>query len=245
MADFRILLVDDDDRIRRFLGSKLKASGFQVLDASTGAESLELAKAGKADLMVLDLIMPGMDGLETLERLRKFSEMPVIILSGKGRDSDKIGGLRLGADDYLEKPFNADELVARIEALRRRLQGGRVKGAELVTLDGVEIDFRKRKLVVRGEEKYLTRIEWLLLAELVANMGHVVTYQHLLSQIWGAMYKDDVHIVRTWVSRLRKQIELDPEKPELIRTILKVGYIIGSEKENEKVGQEAGSGIGR
>lgn len=227
MRQFRILVVDDEERIVNFLNSKLKASGYEVLTAGNGAEGLEQARAQEPDLIVLDILMPKMDGLEMLKGLRSFSAVPVIILTAKGSDADRIKGLQLGADDYLPKPFNPDELVARIEAIRRRLKPGeRRQTLEVLNLGQVTIDFKKRSVLVRGEEKYLTRIEWLLLGQLANNAGRLMPYEELLTQIWGPEYRDDVQILRTWVSRLRNKLESDPKNPELIRTIPKAGYII-------------------
>ena len=227
MKQFRILVVDDEERILNFLRSKLKASGYEVLTASNGVEALEQAQAQEPDMIVLDLIMPKMDGFETLKELRSFSAVPVIILSARGADADKIKGLGLGADDYLPKPFNPDELVARVEAVRRRLEpAGRRKILELFPLGDITIDFKRRSIVVRGEEKYLTRIEWLLLSELAHNVGRLMLYEELLARVWGPEYRNDVQLLRTWISRLRHKLERDPEDPKLIRTIPKTGYIM-------------------
>ena len=227
MKRFRVLLVDDEERILNFLRSKLKASGYEVLTASNGIEALEQAQAQEPDLIVLDLVMPKMDGLETLKELRSFSAMPVIILSAKGSDTDKIKGLSIGADDYLAKPFNPDELIARIEAVRRRSKESQKQSVEdILTLGEVTIDFKGRKLLVGDNEKELTRIEWLLLSELVRNAGRLMTYEELLTRIWGPEYRDDVQILRTWISRLRSKLQTAPDSPGLIRTVPKVGYII-------------------
>jgi DNA-binding response OmpR family regulator len=227
VKQFRILVVDDEERILNFLRSKLKASGYEVLTASNGVAALEQAQAQEPDMIVLDLIMPKMDGFETLKELRSFSAVPVIILSARGADADKIKGLGLGADDYLPKPFNPDELVARVEAVRRRLEpAGRRKIPELFPLGDITIDFKRRSIVVRGEEKYLTRIEWLLLSELAHNVGRLMLYEELLTQVWGPEYRNDVQLLRTWISRLRHKLERDPEDPKLIRTIPKTGYIM-------------------
>ncbi len=227
MRQFRILVVDDEERIMNFLNSKLKASGYEVLTASNGVEGLEQARAQEPDLIVLDILMPKMDGLEMLKELRSFSAVPVIILTAKGSDADRIKGLQLGADDYLPKPFNPDELVARIEAIRRRLKPEeKRKTQEVLNLGYVTIDFKKRNVLVMGEEKYLTRIEWLLLSQLANNAGRLMPYDELLTQIWGSEYRDDIQILRTWISRLRSKLESDPENPKLIRTIPKTGYMI-------------------
>jgi DNA-binding response OmpR family regulator len=224
---FRILVVDDEERIVNFLRSKLKASGYEVLTAGNGVEGLEQVQAQEPDLIVLDLLMPKMDGLEMLKELRSFSTLPVIILTAKGTDVDRIKGLQLGADDYLPKPFNPDELVARIETVRRRLESrGRQKAPEVFNLGHVTIDFKKRSVRIRGEEKHLTRIEWLLLSQLVNNAGRLMLYDELLTRVWGPEYRNDVQILRTWISRLRGKLGDDPNQPRLIRTISKTGYIV-------------------
>lgn len=195
--------------------------------AGDGAEALEQVQAQEPDLVVLDLLMPKMDGLEMLDRLRGFSSVPVVVLSAKGSDIDRIKGLKLGADDYLPKPFNPDELVARIEAVRRRLRPGeKGKPGGVLNLGDVTIDFSKRRTTVRGEDKQLTRIEWLLLTELAQNAGRLMLYEELLNRVWGAEYRNDVHILRTWVSRLRSKLDMGPGCHKLIRTIPKAGYMI-------------------
>ena len=227
MKRFRILVVDDEVRIVNFLGSKLKASGYEVLTAANGLEGLEQVQAQEPDLVVLDLLMPKMDGLEMLKQLRSFSAVPVIILTAMGDDTDRIKGLELGADDYLPKPFNPDELVARIEAVRRRLEPAqRGETPEVMELGEVTIDFKKRSLQVGGKEQYLTRTEWLLLSQLVNNAGRLMLYEELLTRVWGPEYRDDIQILRTWISRLRSKLESDPQSPPLIRTVPKTGYII-------------------
>jgi DNA-binding response OmpR family regulator len=223
---FRVLVVDDEERILNFLSTKLKVSGYEVVIAPNGVKGLEQVQAQEPDLVVLDLLMPKMDGLEMLKQLRTFSPVPVIILTAKGGDNDRIKGLKLGADDYLPKPFNPDELVARIEAIRRRLEPEeRRKTLEILELGNVTVDFRKHKVLVGGQEKYLTRTEWLLLSQLINNAGRLMLYEELLTHVWGPEYRDDVQILRTWISRLRNKLESDPGNP-LIRTVPKTGYII-------------------
>ena len=227
MRKFRILVVDDEARILNFLVTKLKASGYEVLTAANGLEGLEQVKAQEPELVVLDILMPRMDGLAMLKELRGFSAVPVIILTAKGADADRIRGLQLGADDYLPKPFNPDELVARIEAIRRRLGPEKRRGTpEAYALGDVAVDFKNHNVVVRGEVKYLTRIEWLLLSQLISNAGRLMMYGELLTSVWGPEYRDDVQILRTWISRLRNKLENDPRRPGIIRTIPKTGYII-------------------
>ena len=227
MKQLRVLVVDDEQRILNFLSSKLRASGYEVLTASNGIEALEQLQAQEPNLVVLDVMMPKMDGFETLKELRSFSSVPVIILSAKGSNADKVKGLDLGADDYLAKPFSPDELIARVEAVRRRLAPDEKRRAyEQYSLGDLTIDFKKHLVVIRGEEVRLTRIEWLLLSELTRNAGSLMLYSDLLTRVWGPEYRDDVQILRTWISRLRDKVESDPNNPTLIRTIPKTGYII-------------------
>jgi two-component system KDP operon response regulator KdpE len=227
MKQFRVLVVDDERRILNFLSSKLKVSGYEVLTASNGVEALEQVQAQEPDLVVLDIMMPKMDGFETLKELRSFSSVPVIILSAKESNADKVKGLGLGADDYLAKPFSPDELIARIEAVRRRLAPAETrKQYEQLSLGDLTIDFKKHLVLVRGKETRLTRIEWLLLSELAQNAGRLMLYGDLLTRVWGPEYRDDVQILRTWISRLRSKVENDPDNPTLIRTVPKTGYMI-------------------
>lgn len=227
MKQFRILVVDDEERVLNFLRAKLGALGYSVLTASNGLEAVEQAQAQEPDLIVLDLIMPKMNGFETLKEVRSFSSVPVIILSAKGADVDKIKGLGLGADDYLQKPFNPDELVARIEAVRRRLQAADSRRTpESLSVGDLTVDFEGQCVVLRGKQEHLTRIEWLLLSVLARNAGRLMLYEDLLTRIWGPEYRDDLQILRTWISRLRYKLENDPNNPKLIRTIPKTGYIM-------------------
>jgi DNA-binding response OmpR family regulator len=227
MKRFTILITDDDEQVLDFLKPKLRNAGYNVLTAGNGIEALEKVKIEEPNLLVLDLIMPKMDGFETLKELRNFSAIPVIVLSGRGADTDKIKGLELGADDYLSKPFNPDELISRIQAVRRRLEPAETrKNLQSLFFEELTVEFDKHLIIVGGEEKKLTNIEWLLLSELARNAGRLVTYHHLLTTVWGAEYRDDVQLVRAWMSRLRRKIEKDPDSSTLIRTFSKVGYIM-------------------
>ena len=227
MKQFRVLLVDDEPRIIKFLELKLKTSGYEVLTAGNGLAALEQVQSQEPDMVVLDVMMPGMDGFETLKEVRTLSSVPVIILSARESNVDKVKGLQLGADDYLAKPFSPDELVARIEAIRRRSAsaGGR-KIVDNISLGNLTIDFKKRLAISNDSEIPLTRIEWLLLSELARNAGKLMLYGELLSKIWGPEYRDDVQILRTWVSRLRQKLEKGPTQSTIIRTIPKTGYMI-------------------
>jgi len=223
----RVLIVDDEPRIVKFLQVKLKSSGYEVLSAGSGKEALELVQAQEPDIVVLDIVMPGMDGLETLKQIRTVSGVPVIILSARRENAEKIKGLKLGADDYLAKPFSPDELVARIEAIGRRMvSDDQRKTYDEFSIDNLTVHFNSRTVTVGDKEIHLTRIEWLLLSELVQNAGSLMLYSDLLTRIWGPEFRDDVQILRTWISRLRNKIETNPGKPTIIRTIPKTGYII-------------------
>jgi DNA-binding response OmpR family regulator len=227
VKQFRVLVVDDDPRIVKFLKLRLQTSGYEVLTATNGVEALELVQAQEPDLLVLDVVMPGMDGFETLRQVRAVSSVPVIILSAKEASTDKVRGLELGADDYLAKPFSPDELVARIEAVKRRQAPDHQRRiVDFITLGNITVNLKKRLIVVDEKQIPLTRIEWLLLSELARNAGKLMLYGELLTKIWGPEYRDDVQILRTWISRLRNKIERDPGHPEIIRTVPKTGYMI-------------------
>ncbi len=203
-----------------------------VRDIEKLVEALEQAQAQQPDLIVLDVVMPKMDGFETLKQLRTFSAVPVIFLSAKGTDVDRIKGLGLGADDYLSKPFSPDELVARIDAVRRRVGPSESRKAHDRYVSGdLKIDFGKRLVTVNGQEARLTRIEWLLLSELAQNAGRLMLYEELLTRVWGMEYRDDVQLLRTWISRLRYKVEKDPGNPSVIRTMPKTGYIMDEPSE--------------
>lgn len=211
-----ILVVDDDPKILRLLRVELTAQGFQVLVAERGRDALELAERQRPDLVILDIIMPGMDGLEVLRRLRESSGVPVILLTAKGTDADKIIGLELGADDYLAKPFNPEELTARVRAVLRRTQAREAptNGSRLVCGD-IVVDLARRTVYVRNRPVVLSRTEWQLLQQLCANAGRVMLHEDLLSRTWGPEYRDDVQYLRVWISRLRQKLEDNPVRAAL------------------------------
>lgn len=227
MKRFSVLVVDDETRIVKFLKLRLEASGYEVLTANNGLAALEILEAQEPDLLVLDVLMPGLDGLDTLKQVRVLSSIPVIILSAKEASKDKIRGLELGADDYLAKPFSPDELIARIEALRRRLMPAQDRRViDVITLGDITVNLKKHLVTVGGKDVLLTRIEWLLLSELARNCGKLMLYEELLTKVWGPEYRDDVQILRTWISRLRNKIERTPSHSGIIQTVPKTGYMI-------------------
>ncbi len=227
-----VLVVDDEPRILRFVRAELESAGFVVLTASEGAGALEVLEAENPDLVVLDVIMPGMDGFEVLRRLREQRAVPVILLTARGNDADKVRGLDLGADDYLTKPFSPDELSARIRAVLRRTSGpAKSPAAARFQVRDLVVDFDRRKVVVRGEEVQMSRTEWQLLQQLALNAGKVMLHEDLLVRTWGPEYREDVEYLRVWVSRLRRKIEDDPAHPVYLRTVPGVGYVLADEEQ--------------
>jgi DNA-binding response OmpR family regulator len=225
MTKSKILVVDDDPGILNFTRTKLNSSGYEAMTATNGYECIDCLRMEKVDLVVLDLIMPRMEGLECLARIRAFSSIPVIILSARGSDEARIKGLKLGADDYLPKPFNPDELVARIETVLRRLDRLSVQRIKSVVIKDITVDFESHSVNKAGRDIQLTRIEWLLLSHLAANAGRLITQRELLARIWGPEYVDDLQILRTWMSRLRRKLG-HAGNSTFIRTVAKSGYII-------------------
>jgi two-component system KDP operon response regulator KdpE len=209
----------------RLVRAKLQADGYAVVTAARGEEALDLLEDQRPDLVVLDLMMPGMDGFETLRHIREQSQLPVIMLTARAGDADKLRGLQSGADDYVTKPFNPDELSARIAAVLRRTAGSAPAGGRtILRYPGVEIDLERRRATVDGEEVRLSRTEWELLSQLAGNAGRVMLHGELLSRIWGPEFRDEVHYLRTWVSRLRAKLEPDDDSPKLITTFPGLGY---------------------
>ena len=228
LKKYNVLVTDDDQRIVDFLRIRLKSAGYEVSTAADGLQAIDKIRVEEPDIILLDLNMPIMNGIETMRELRTFSSTPVIMLTAHGEDDEIVRGLRLGADDYLAKPFNPDELVARIESIRRRMEiHEKGKNACGVFVHGsVTIDLNQRVLTVGGNEKQLTRIEWLLLIELEQNAGRFMTYEEMLGRIWGSEYHGDVQLLRTWISRLRHKLQNEPGDPQVIETIPGCGYMM-------------------
>ncbi len=220
----RILIVEDEAPIRRFLRASLASQEFEVIEASTGREALALAGASAPDLVLLDLGLPDLDGLEVLNRLREFAEVPVVVVSARGQEHDKIAALDSGADDYLTKPFGVGELLARIRvALRHRSPAGAMV-PETVACGDLCIDLAARRVLRGGAEVRLTPNEWRLLALLARHAGKVVTQKQILKDIWGAGRTGNEHYVRVYMHQLRQKLEVDPADPQLLLTEPWVGY---------------------
>ncbi len=219
----RILVIDDEPQIHRFLGPALDAAGYEAVRADTGAEGLKEIARKAPDAVVLDLGLPDLDGKAALVKARAFYEGPILILSARDRETEKIDALDLGADDYLEKPFGVGELLARLRAaLRRRL---RDQGAEpVVTVGDLTVDLVKRLVTRAGEPIRLSPREYDLLAQLVKGAGKVVTHRQLLTAVWGPAHEQDVQYLRVFVGQLRQKIEPEPSAPALILTEPGVGY---------------------
>ncbi len=218
-----ILVVDDEPQIREAIERSLRARGYEVAGAPDGSEALDLAATRSPDLVIMDLNMPVMDGLEATKRIRAWSSVPILVLSVRDEEDDKIGALDLGADDYLTKPFGTGELLARVRALLRRGETGEERPVRF-DVDGVSIDVREHRVVRDGQDVHLTRTEWALLDAFVAQPGKLLTHRWLLQQVWGDTYGDDVEVLRVFVSQLRRKIEPDPRRPQAIVTEPGIGY---------------------
>jgi two-component system KDP operon response regulator KdpE len=219
----RILVVDDEPQIRRFLRTSLSAHGYQVIEAAGGKDAIVLATTERPDVMLLDLGLPDMDGLEVVRHIREWSNVPIIVLSVRGQESDKITALDGGADDYVTKPFGMGELLARLRAaLRHRLQA---EAAEPVFRSGgLMVDLARRVVTVDGREVKLTPRAYELLRVLVIHAGKVITHQQLLRQVWGPASVNETHYLRVYIAQLRQKIEPDPAQPCHILTEPGVGY---------------------
>jgi len=224
-----ILAVDDEAGILRLIKLELSSQGFRVVVAGDGEEALRIAEQQRPDIVVLDIMMPQMSGLEVMRRLRERTSVPVILLTAKDHDDDKVRGLELGADDYLVKPFNPEELSARVRAVLRRGYRPVTGGKNVVSVGNVDIDLDRRLVKKDGEVVSLTRTEWMLLQHLAANAGKVMLNTELLSKVWGPEYRDDLQYLRVWVSRLRSKLEPDPSNPTIIKTLQGIGYLLDAE----------------
>jgi two-component system KDP operon response regulator KdpE len=219
----RILVVDDEPQIQRFLKPALNAAGYDVVEAATGSEALKAVATAAPDVVILDLGLPDMDGKEVVAQLRGWSQIPIIILSARDRESEKIASLDLGADDYVEKPFGIGELTARIRtALRRKNKESTV--ATHFTIDGLDIDTQKRMVSRDAAPIKLTPKEYDLLVLLSRHAGRVVTHKMLLTSVWGPSHGEDLHYLRVFIGQLRQKIERNPAEPVIIRTEPGVGY---------------------
>lgn len=223
-----VLVADDEPRITKLVALTLADEGFRVVTASGGEEALRKAEEIRPDIVLLDIVMPDLDGIEVMRQLRERRPVAVILLTAKGSTSDKAKGLDLGADDYLSKPFHPDELAARVRAVLRRSSGAQ-PGAGTLRFDDVEVDLERRMVTRGGVLVQLSRTEWLLLQHLAANAGKVVLHTELLTKVWGPEYRDDLQYLRVWVSRVRRKLGAEPGEPGRIRTFQGIGYLLDVE----------------
>jgi two-component system KDP operon response regulator KdpE len=221
-----VLIVDDEPRIVRFVRAELEAEGYRTLTAGDGAGALEQVELEQPEVVVLDLVLPDLDGFEVLRRIRAVSAVPVIMLSARAGDADKVRGLNQGADDYLTKPFNPEELSARVRAILRRSRMERPDGLVPFELGELRIDFDQRRVRLQEREIVLSPTEWQLLYHLARNAGRVVLHEDLLTMTWGTAYRDDLQYLRVWVSRLRRKLGDNSNQPKFIHTISGVGYTL-------------------
>lgn len=226
MVHDRILIVDDDPAILKLLGANLKARGYDVLFACDGEEALDIIEKSIIDLIILDIMMPNMDGMEVCRRVRSWTNIPIIILSARGDEHDKVKCLEMGADDYLTKPFGIAELIARVQNALRHRPNSRTTAAPAVFTSGdVEIHFSSRQVLVAGKEITLTQTEFNLLSFMVLNANKALTHIILLGSVWGEEYSSEKEYLRVFVSRLRRKLGLTSRNYPSIQTIPGVGYI--------------------
>jgi DNA-binding response OmpR family regulator len=224
-----ILVVDDEPRYVRWITVNLRASGYRVLTAADGQAALETTAAERPDLVLLDIGLPVLNGLDVCRRIREFSTVPIIMLTAKAAEADKVAGLDAGADDYLPKPFGPPELMARVRAALRRSRYAESPTAEPVFQHGeLAIDFARHAVTRGGEALTLTPTEYKLLVQLARHAGRVLLPEQLLTAVWGPEYRDETQHVRLYVSRLRRKIERDPEHPQYVLTRPGIGYLFAS-----------------
>ncbi len=222
-TDPLILAVDDEAGILRLMKLELSAQGFRVITAASGDDAFRLAEEQRPDAILLDVMMPDVTGLEVMRRIREHSNVPILLVTARDKDADKVRGLEMGADDYIVKPFSPDELGARVRAVLRRALGGDTE--RVVRAGDVEIDLMRRLVTRDGESVSVTRTEWLLLQHLAANAGKVMLNTELLTKVWGPEYRDDLQYLRVWISRLRGKLEETPSNPRIIKTLQGIGYL--------------------
>jgi two-component system KDP operon response regulator KdpE len=225
-----VVLVEDELQIRRFLRATLVGHGYRLFEATSGADGLVEVASRQPDVVIVDLGLPDMDGLEVIRRLREWTTVPVIVLSARGQERDKVTALDAGADDYVSKPFGADELLARIRVALRHTAGAPHEDADATFKVGdLQVDQLRRHVTVRGTEVRLTPIEYKLLTTLVRHAGKVVTHQQLLREVWGPRHEDQAHYVRVYMAHLRHKLETEPARPRYLLTEPGVGYRLAAE----------------
>ena len=226
-AGVRVLVVDDEPAIRRYLRAALSAHGYSVVEATSGPEALDVVAAEHPEVVLLDLGLPEMDGVEVTRRLREWTQIPIIVVSVRGAEADKVAALDAGADDYLTKPFGSGELLARLRAALRR--ASQPASVSVFNYRELSVDLNRRRVEVGGQEVLLTPKEYELLRVLVSQAGKVVTHRQLLNAVWGAGYEQELHMLHVNISNLRRKIEPEPARPRFVITEPAVGYRLRAE----------------
>jgi two-component system, OmpR family, KDP operon response regulator KdpE len=225
-----IILIEDEPEIRRFLRATLQSHGYRLVEAVTAQEGLQAAETRQPDLIILDLGLPDMDGLEVIRRVREWTQVPIVVLSARGQEADKVAALDAGADDYVSKPFGVGELLARMRVSLRRAE--RIPGAadeQSFGAGDLQVDFAHRRVLVKGQDVHLTPIEYRLLTTLARHAGKVLTRNQLLKEVWGRAYTDQAHYLHVYMAHLRRKIEVNPAQPRYILTEPGVGYRLAAE----------------
>jgi two-component system KDP operon response regulator KdpE len=226
----KILLIEDEQEIRRFLRVSLVGQGYRLIEAATGRDGVMHAADQQPDLMILDLGLPDIDGMEVIRQVREWSRMPIVILSARGQEHQKVDALDAGADDYLTKPFSVGELVARVRvALRHAAQATGESGEPIFISGNLRVDLVRRQVFVGDEEIHLTPIEYRLLTTLVKYAGKVITHRQLLKEVWGPGNAEETHYLRVYMAQLRRKLEDDPARPEYLLTEPGIGYRLASQ----------------
>jgi two-component system, OmpR family, KDP operon response regulator KdpE len=228
-AGATVLLIEDEPQIRRFLRASLGAQGYRLVEADTGEDGLVQAATRQPDLVVLDLGLPDLDGVTVIRRLREWASVPIIVLSARGQERDKIAALDAGADDYVSKPFAVGELFARLRVALRRAARGHQPPEPTFSVGDLHVDLASRRVRVAGREVHLTPIEYRLLAALVRQAGKVLTHQQLLKDVWGPPYAEQAHYLRVFMAQLRRKLETDSARPRYLLTEPGVGYRLAAE----------------
>jgi len=228
MSEPNVVLIEDEPQIRRFLRATLGSQGYRLFEAATGADGLVEAASRQPDVIIVDLGLPDMDGLEVIRRLREWSTVPIIVLSARGQEADKVLALDIGADDYVSKPFGAEELLARVRVALRH-KAGVAREDAVFTSGELRVDLGRRHVFVREQEVKLTPTEYRLLTTLVRHAGRVLTHRQLLKEVWGPNQTEEAHYLRVYMAQLRRKIEADPAQPRYLLTEPGVGYRLSGE----------------
>ncbi|HEY7653281.1 MAG TPA: response regulator [Methylomirabilota bacterium] len=223
-----VVLIEDEPQIRRFLRATLGSQGYRLFEATSGEDGLVEAASRQPDIVIVDLGLPDMDGLQVIRRLREWSRVPIIVLSARGQERDKVAALDAGADDYVSKPFAVGELLARLRVALRHAAAGE-SGEPTFTVGGLRVDQLKRQVQVDGKEVHLTPIEYRLLTFLVRHAGRVLSQRQLLKEVWGPAHTEQAHYLRVYMAQLRRKLEADPARPRYLLTEPGVGYRLAAE----------------